>query len=134
MWDLKSGKCTTTLKGHDHFCYKACFDNDGISIASVGADKVLNFWDVRNTKAPVFQNKESDACLMSCDFMPNDQTIIATSMEGQISLFSVKRQQRIFFHESIPGMVQEEYERQTLVNTDHTVSLDQIRKDTTNIM
>lgn len=49
VWDVKSGKCTTTLKGHDHFCYKAVFDNDAAYIASVGADKLLNYWDVRNT-------------------------------------------------------------------------------------
>jgi WD40 repeat protein len=59
IWDLKTGKCTETLKGHNHYCYKAVFDNDGISVASVGADKVLNFWDLRSTKKPVFSNDQS---------------------------------------------------------------------------
>ena len=91
VWDIKSGKCTSTLKGHDHYCYKAVFDNDGMNIASVGADKLVNFWDVRNTKAPVFSNNESPNILMSVDFMPNDQQILTTSMEGEISIFSVKK-------------------------------------------
>ena len=56
IWDAKSGKCQDTLKGHDHFCYKAVFSNDGQNAASVGADKVLNYWDLRNTKTPLFQN------------------------------------------------------------------------------
>jgi len=47
IWDVKTGKCTETLKGHSHYCYKAVFDNDGITVASVGADKVLNLWDLR---------------------------------------------------------------------------------------
>ena len=54
VWDAKTGKCTDTLKGHSLFCYKAVFSTDGLNAASVGADKVLNYWDLRNTKVPLF--------------------------------------------------------------------------------
>ena len=57
------------------FCYKAVFDSNGVSVASVGADKMLNVWDVRLTKNPVmrvFSNGESKNCLLNCDFLPND--------------------------------------------------------------
>lgn len=56
VWDIKSGKCSATLSGHTRYCYKAVFDNDGMNIASVGADKLLNYWDLRQTKTPVFSN------------------------------------------------------------------------------
>jgi WD40 repeat protein len=56
IWDAKSGKCAETLKGHKSFCYKACLDSTGNFVASVGADNLLNYWDLRKTKAPVFQN------------------------------------------------------------------------------
>ena len=73
IWDVKSGKCTNVLNGHSHFCYKAVFDNDAAFIATVGADKVLNYWDIRNTAKPLFSMNDSPNVLMSVDFMPNDQ-------------------------------------------------------------
>jgi len=54
IWDAKTGKCIDTLRGHNIFCYKAMFDNDGLMAATVGADNRLNYWDLRNTKEPVF--------------------------------------------------------------------------------
>ena len=37
-------------------CYKAAYSHDGIHVASVGADKVLNYWDLRKTQKPIFSN------------------------------------------------------------------------------
>jgi len=128
IWDIKSGKCTETLKGHSHYCYKAVFDSDGANIASVGADNVLNFWDLRNTKAPVFQNKQSNTCLMSCDFLQNDQQILVTSMEGEISIFSVKRQERIFYHETLPGIIEAEVALRKNAKPDDDIDLNLLTK------
>jgi len=105
LWDVKAGKCTDTLKGHDLFCYKACFNNAGTHVVSVGADHVLNYWDLRKTKAPVFSNKESNNVLMCCDMMPNDEHIITTSLDGEVSVFSVDGQKRIFLYETIPLII-----------------------------
>jgi len=71
---------------------------------------------------------------MSCDFMPNNQWLLVTSMEGEISIFSIKRQQRIFFHETIPGIINAEKERRELVNKDDDIDLNKLAKETSNIM
>lgn len=42
---------------------------------------------------------------MSCDIMPNDEHIITTSIEGEISVFSVSTQKRIFFYETLPLII-----------------------------
>ena len=55
-------------------------------------------------------------------------------MEGEISIFSIKREKRLFFQETIPAMVKAEYERRTLVKTDEEVDLNQIQKETSNVM
>ena len=107
IWDSASGKCADTLKKHESFCYKAVFDNDGAYIASVGADRCMNYWDVRKTNVPVWTFADSPSTLMGVDFLPNDQKIVTTSLRGEISVFSVKRQQRIFFHETLPGKVEQ---------------------------
>ena len=80
IWDIKSGKVITDLVGHELYCYKAAFDSDSAYVATVGADKKMMYWDLRNAAKPVFENAESKAVLMGCDFMPNDQQIITTSI------------------------------------------------------
>lgn len=82
-----------------------------MNIASVGADRVVNYWDLRNTKKPVWRNEESKNILMSCDFMPNNQWLLVTSMEGEISMFSVKKQTRIFYYDTLPDIINSEIER-----------------------
>lgn len=80
-----------TFAGHSDYCYKAVFDNDAEHVASVGADGAMVYWDLRSNKEPIFKHEESGNVLMGCDFMPNDQQIITTSMTGEISIYSVKR-------------------------------------------
>ena len=38
--------------------------------------------------------------------MPNDQQIIATSITGEISIFSVESQKRTFLYETLPLLIQ----------------------------
>ena len=134
LWDVKSGKCTDTLNGHTHFCYRAVFSNDGLNLASVGADSVVNYWDLRNTRNPVFQNKENKNCLLNCDFMPSDQQIVTTSIEGEISMFSVKQQKRVFHHETLPALIQTIHDAKVKSTADEDVDLNKIIKETSNII
>ena len=59
-------------------------------------------------------------------------------MEGEISIFSVKKQKRVFFHETLPGMIQEEFERRTKVksakNGDDEIDIAQITRETSNVL
>ena len=107
IWDIKSGKNTLTLKGHTHYVYKACFDSDGDFVATCGADKIVNYWDPRNPSKPVFTIGDCHNVLLSCDFMPNCQQILVTSMEGEIMMVSVKRQMSIFMHDTLPAIKEE---------------------------
>jgi len=71
---------------------------------------------------------------MSVDFMPNDQQILTTSMDGEISMFSVKRQERVFHYETRPGMINAEKELRERTRPDDDIDLEQIKKETSNIM
>ena len=55
-------------------------------MASVGADKIVNFWDLRKTDFPVFQNDDNRQCLLSVDFLQNNKLIVYSSIEGEISM------------------------------------------------
>jgi WD40 repeat protein len=138
LWDLKSGKCSATLKGHKGFCYRAVFDGDGTNLASVGADKVLNYWDARNTAKPVFSIKDFKNVLMSVDFMPNGQQILVTSMEGEIMQVSVKRECINFTHDTLPAILEEKKDNFLMSRSEGDqnadAELEGILKNTSNIL
>lgn len=71
IWDVKSGKCADVLKAHTHFCFKAAFSPDGTKAATVGADFMMHYWDLRNSKVPVYTNTDFSKVLMAVDFMPD---------------------------------------------------------------
>jgi WD40 repeat protein len=73
-------------------------------LATCGADKIVNYWDPRNPQKPVFSIGDCHNVLLSCDFMPNCQQILVTSMEGEIMMVSVKRQMSIFMHDTLPAL------------------------------
>lgn len=47
---------------------------------------------------------------MCCDFITNDQQIVTSSLEGEISIYSTKRAQRILLYESLPILIKESKE------------------------
>lgn len=105
-------------------------------MATVGADKVMNYWDIRSTKAPIFKIEDSPSCLMGVDFMPNDQQIITTSMTGEISIYSVKRQERVYFHETLQDKIENLVRDKRVSQGDDFTPADEkmIRTETKNIM
>lgn len=64
-------------------------------------------WDVRNSKKPLWQNRDSKHCLMAADFFGDDCFIVATSIEGEIFIYGTERQKRVFTHETLPPMIKE---------------------------
>ena len=44
---------------------------------------------------------------MCCDFMPHDQQIITTSINGEVSVFSIEDKSRMFMHETLPELIQQ---------------------------
>lgn len=88
-------------------CYKAKFSNNGNLIASVGADKLLIVQDMRKPGQPLFINYESKSSLFSCDFLPNNQEIVTTAHNGEVSIISMASQKRIHFHDSVEELVHE---------------------------
>jgi WD40 repeat protein len=66
LWDIKAGKPTADLKVHtkrvsgiDHHTFQvfwATYSNAGTHVATCGSDRLLAYWDLRKTAAPVSVN------------------------------------------------------------------------------
>ena len=47
--------------------------------------------------------------------MPHDQQIITTSISGEVSVFSVTDQKRVFMHETLPDLIQQNRDLKAMV-------------------
>lgn len=58
FWDLRSGKISNIFSGHMNLVSALDFNEQDMSkFCSIGYDSVLNMWDVRANKAPLFSIK-----------------------------------------------------------------------------
>eukprot|EP00350_Pseudokeronopsis_sp_OXSARD2_P007415 CAMPEP_0170556220 /NCGR_PEP_ID=MMETSP0211-20121228/15780_1 /TAXON_ID=311385 /ORGANISM="Pseudokeronopsis sp., Strain OXSARD2" /LENGTH=104 /DNA_ID=CAMNT_0010866411 /DNA_START=437 /DNA_END=751 /DNA_ORIENTATION=+ len=62
---------------------------------------MLLYWDLRNASQPLLKNQTSDSMLLSCDFLPDANYIISTSLEGDVNVHSVKDELGILRHETL---------------------------------
>ena len=51
VWDSETGKNVANLKGHKGSIYSIKMSNDGSYAFSVGTDKYIHIWDVRQKAA-----------------------------------------------------------------------------------
>ncbi|RHZ40381.1 hypothetical protein DYB26_014921 [Aphanomyces astaci] len=51
IWEVESGYCTQTLKGHSDWVRDICITDDGQFLASGGNDRAITLWDLAQGKA-----------------------------------------------------------------------------------
>ena len=90
--------------------YKANWSSDGQTAVTCGADRVLNYWDLRKSAKPCLQFKDATSCLLSCDFVCGDCFIVSTSITGDIDIHSINREKLAFHHETLPSIIAEHKE------------------------
>ena len=70
----------------------------------------MHYWDLRNSKAPIYTNSDFNKVLMAVDFMPDGNQIIVTSIEGEIGIINVETpgsEYRQYYHDTMPGIIKE---------------------------
>lgn len=87
IWDLKTNKVTTPVKGLKSSVKKVSFSPDGNRLATAGSDKVVRVWDI--------QTEKELAALPSSDgvgviaFSPDGHFLAAGSNDGSLRIWSI---------------------------------------------
>jgi len=64
-------------------------------IATCGSDLQICLFDVRNTKVPIFVNKESKDVVTSVEFTNDQRFLMSTTFSGVFNMMDLKTQKMI---------------------------------------
>jgi WD40 repeat protein len=83
LYDLASGHCKVTLRGHDDLIHSMRFSPTGKMLASASRDKKIRVWDV--TASPSVQKSQSHTGRVACiAFSPDGKTVASASSDASV--------------------------------------------------
>ncbi len=106
IWNVKSGKCYSTLSGHSDAVCGVCFSPDGSKLASCSHDTTLKIWNVitsKSTLKKIWRTMTGNTCqstltldsmARSVAFSP-DGSKIAAAYSNKIQIFDEETQVKL---------------------------------------
>lgn len=91
VWDVKSGKATAELRGHQEKCYYACWSDDGLQVASCGADRRICIFDTRKPSKALVVNEASVDVVLCCDFTADQKHIVSGTLSGHLNVLNIEQ-------------------------------------------
>lgn len=90
LWDPKTGKSLASLDAHEGNAFWATYSQSGDQIVTGGSDKQVYLWDRKLTKKPLKELSGNNSIVRSVAFFNDDNHIISTTLEGDITIFDAK--------------------------------------------
>ena len=94
LWDINTGHCFITLKGHTDSVWAIAFSHDGQILATSSDDQTVKLWQV-NTGVCVKTLKGMSSQVCSLAFSPNNRILAIGSVEQMVQLWDVSKGQRL---------------------------------------
>src|SRR6266704_6963925 len=89
LWEVSSGQCLNTLKGHSYRGVSVTFSPDGRTIASGSHDQTVNLWDL-NSGEGLNTLQGLTHGVWSVAFSPDGKAVASGSYDGAIKLWDMK--------------------------------------------
>lgn len=87
IWDIHTGHCLTTLRGHQRSVWWAAWSPDNTQIASSGGDHTLKLWDVAT--GACLKTLQGHQSLVYCvDWSPNGTRLVSGSEDQTVRLWN----------------------------------------------
>jgi len=83
LWDIRTGDCLGTLKGHEYPILALSFSPDGDKLVSGSGDTTLMTWDIEN-QSRIHHMKGHGFYVVTCDWDPQDNRIVSGSVDANI--------------------------------------------------
>ncbi len=90
LWDVPTGRLTTSLEGHAWEVFSVGFSPDGKTLASGGYDKAVRLWDVAAGRLR-FTLKGHTGDVNCVAFHPNGKYLASGSRDKTIKLWDLTR-------------------------------------------
>ncbi|KAG2039563.1 WD40-repeat-containing domain protein [Suillus americanus] len=94
IWDAKTGKLVTTLKGHIHWVYCLVWTPDGKTLISGSADCSIRTWNTSNWKQIAVLNGHT-SYVYGIAISPNGRILASASVDSTARLWNLDNSQPI---------------------------------------
>ncbi len=88
MWDVSTGQCIQTLKGHSSSIYSTAFSPDGCILASGCDDQSVKLWDI-NTGRCLKSLGGHTELVWSVAFSPLGEILASGSQDDTIKIWDI---------------------------------------------
>jgi WD40 repeat protein len=89
LWDLSSGQCYQTLRGHTNAVCSAAFSPDGQTLASGSCDQTIKLWDINTGRCRKSLSGHSSR-IWSVAFSPDGRILASGSDDQTVKLWDVQ--------------------------------------------
>ena len=89
LWDVKTGECLKTYRGHGEAIYAIAFSPDGKILASGSGDNTIRLWDTVTDRCYQILYGHSNQ-IVSLDFSADGKTLVCASLDRLVKLWDIE--------------------------------------------